>query len=163
MDSLRGSSHDRFFRAIIKRKASNMMKHILMLLNGRHQNSYCLCNLHRIQTLPNGCKKHYLNYDLKEELYVKQRLGFEDGDYPKHVFKFDTALYGLKQALKSYHDLFPKFLLKNEFKKGNIDNILFLKKGIMSFSSPQYMWMTLFLKPHSLFFVKSLPPLWEMN
>ncbi|XP_049410536.1 uncharacterized protein LOC125873707 [Solanum stenotomum] len=41
-------------------------------------------------------KSAFLNGYLKEELYVKQPLGFEDVDLPNHVL--DKALYGLKQA-----------------------------------------------------------------
>ena len=43
-------------------------------------------------------KSAFLNGNLKEEVYVKQPLGFEDAKFPHHLCKFNKALYGLKQA-----------------------------------------------------------------
>ena len=69
----------------------------------------------------------FLNGDLKEEVYVKQSLGFEDVERPNYVFKLNKALYSLKQAPKAWYENFSKFLLANGFKRGKIDNTLFLK------------------------------------
>jgi hypothetical protein len=46
-------------------------------------------------------KSAFLNGPIKEEVYVEQPLGFEDSEYPNHVYKLSKALYGLKQAPKS--------------------------------------------------------------
>jgi hypothetical protein len=43
-------------------------------------------------------KSAFLNSPIKEEVYVEQPLGFEDSEYPSHVYKLSKALYGLKQA-----------------------------------------------------------------
>ncbi|GJS56473.1 retrovirus-related pol polyprotein from transposon TNT 1-94 [Tanacetum coccineum] len=43
-------------------------------------------------------KSAFLNGKLKEEVYVKQPLGFESSEFPNHVSKFDKALYRLNQA-----------------------------------------------------------------
>ncbi|XP_070029825.1 uncharacterized protein [Nicotiana sylvestris] len=40
----------------------------------------------------------------------------------------DKALYGLKQAPRAWYEMLSKFLLENGFKRGKIDNTLFLKK-----------------------------------
>ncbi|GKA46175.1 retrovirus-related pol polyprotein from transposon TNT 1-94 [Tanacetum coccineum] len=43
-------------------------------------------------------KSAFLNGKLKEEVYVKQPLGFESSEFPNYVCKLDKVLYGLKQA-----------------------------------------------------------------
>jgi hypothetical protein len=43
-------------------------------------------------------KSAFLNGSIKEEVYVEQPLGFEDSEYPTHVYKTSKALYGLEQA-----------------------------------------------------------------
>ena len=43
----------------------------------------------------------FLNNIIKDEVYVKQPSGFEDHEYPNHVFKLNKALYGLKQASRA--------------------------------------------------------------
>ncbi|GJS48230.1 copia protein [Tanacetum coccineum] len=43
-------------------------------------------------------KSAFLNAKLKEEVYVKQPLGFESSEFSNHIYKLDKALYGLKQA-----------------------------------------------------------------
>ena len=70
----------------------------------------------------------FLNGDLKEEVFVKQPPGFEDAELPNHVFRLNKALYGMKQAPRAWYERLSKFLLKNGFKRGKIDNTLFLLK-----------------------------------
>ena len=42
-------------------------------------------------------------------------------------FKLDKALYGLKQAPRAWYERLSKFLLENGFRRGKVDNTLFLK------------------------------------
>ncbi|GKD61278.1 retrovirus-related pol polyprotein from transposon TNT 1-94 [Tanacetum coccineum] len=49
-------------------------------------------------------KSAFLNGKLKEEVYVKQPLGFESSEFPDYVCKLDKALYGLKQTPKACLD-----------------------------------------------------------
>ncbi|GKE03504.1 retrovirus-related pol polyprotein from transposon TNT 1-94, partial [Tanacetum coccineum] len=50
-------------------------------------------------------KSAFLNGKLKEEVYVKQPLGFDSNEFPNHVCKLDKALYGLKQAPRVWPDI----------------------------------------------------------
>jgi hypothetical protein len=43
-------------------------------------------------------KSAFLNGPIKEEVYVEQPPGFEDQEYPYHVYKLHKALYGHNQA-----------------------------------------------------------------
>nr|GEX09403.1 retrotransposon protein, putative, unclassified [Tanacetum cinerariifolium] len=54
--------------------------------------------------------------------------GFVDKDNPNHVYKLKKALYGLKQAPCAWYDLLLKFLLSQEFSKGTVDPILFIRR-----------------------------------
>ncbi|GJV35510.1 retrovirus-related pol polyprotein from transposon TNT 1-94 [Tanacetum coccineum] len=58
----------------------------------------CLCHLHELYSLSNGC-----HGKLKEEVYVKQPPSFESSEFPNHVFKLDKVLYGLRQAPKAWY------------------------------------------------------------
>lgn len=73
-------------------------------------------------------KSAFLNGYLKEEVFVKQPSVFESKECPDHVYKFDKALYGLKQAPRAQYKRLSKFLLEDDYKRGKIDNTLFLKE-----------------------------------
>ena len=44
-----------------------------------------------------------------------------------HVLKLDKALYGLKQAPRAWYERLSNFLLENGFRRGKVDNTMFLK------------------------------------
>ncbi|GJR47804.1 retrovirus-related pol polyprotein from transposon TNT 1-94 [Tanacetum coccineum] len=54
-------------------------------------------------------KSAFLNGKLKEEVYIKQTLGFESTEFPNHVCKLDKALYGLKQAPRAWYETLSTF------------------------------------------------------
>jgi hypothetical protein len=69
----------------------------------------------------------FLNDPIKEEVYVEQPPGFEDSEYPNHVYKLSKALYGLKQAPRAWYECLRDFLITNGFKVGKFDPTLFTK------------------------------------
>jgi hypothetical protein len=72
-------------------------------------------------------KSAFLNGLIKEEVYVEQPPGFEDSEYPNHVYKLSKALYGLKQAPRAWYECLRDFLITNGFKVGKADPTLFTK------------------------------------
>jgi hypothetical protein len=72
-------------------------------------------------------KSDFLNGPIKEDVYVEQPLGFEDSEYPNHVYKLSKALYGLKQAPRAWYECLRDFLITNGFKVGKDDPTLFTK------------------------------------
>ena len=70
----------------------------------------------------------FINGPLHELVYVKQLLGFEDPNFPNHVYKLDKALYGLKQAPRTWYEHLRELLLDRGFEVGKIDPTLFTKK-----------------------------------
>ncbi|GJZ03078.1 putative ribonuclease H-like domain-containing protein [Tanacetum coccineum] len=73
-------------------------------------------------------KSAFLYGTIKEEVYVTQPPGFKDPDHPDKVYKVVKALYGLHQAPKAWHETLANYLLGNGFKRGKIDQTLFIKK-----------------------------------
>jgi hypothetical protein len=69
----------------------------------------------------------FLNGPIKEEVYVEQPPGFEDSEYPNHVYKLSKALYGLNQAPRAWYECLQDFLITNGFKVGKADPTLFTK------------------------------------
>jgi hypothetical protein len=72
-------------------------------------------------------KSSFLNGTIKEEVYVEQPPGFEDSEYPNHVYKLSKALYGPKQAPRAWYEYLRDFLITNGFKVGKADPTLFTK------------------------------------
>jgi hypothetical protein len=72
-------------------------------------------------------KSVFLNGPIKEEVYVEQPPGFEDSEYPNHVYKLSKALYGLKQPPRAWYECLRDFLITNGFKVGKADPTLFTK------------------------------------
>ncbi|GJY57497.1 putative ribonuclease H-like domain-containing protein [Tanacetum coccineum] len=70
----------------------------------------------------------FLYGTIDEEVYVTQPPGFKDPDHPNKVYKVVKALYGLHQALRAWNETLANYLLGNGFKRGKIDQTLFIKK-----------------------------------
>ncbi|GJY77217.1 putative ribonuclease H-like domain-containing protein [Tanacetum coccineum] len=73
-------------------------------------------------------KSAFLYGTIKKEVYVTQPPGFKDPDHPDKVYKVVKALYGLHQAPRAWYETLANYLLGNGFKRGKIDQTLFIKK-----------------------------------
>ncbi|GKA17576.1 putative ribonuclease H-like domain-containing protein [Tanacetum coccineum] len=73
-------------------------------------------------------KSAFLYGTIREEVYVTQPLGFKDPNHPSKVYKVVKALYGLHQAPRAWYETLANYLLGNRFKRGKIDQTLFIKK-----------------------------------
>ncbi|GKB85525.1 retrovirus-related pol polyprotein from transposon TNT 1-94 [Tanacetum coccineum] len=69
-----------------------------------------------------------LNGPLKEEVFVRQPVGFVDPDFLNHVYRLKKALYGLKQAPRAWYDKLSSLLIDHHFTKGIIDPTLFTRR-----------------------------------
>nr|GEX60709.1 hypothetical protein [Tanacetum cinerariifolium] len=73
-------------------------------------------------------KSAFLYGRIEEEVYVCQPPRFEDLDYPDKVYKVKKALYGLHRALRAWYKTLAKYFLDNGFRRGKIDQTLFIKR-----------------------------------
>ncbi|GJV78436.1 putative ribonuclease H-like domain-containing protein [Tanacetum coccineum] len=73
-------------------------------------------------------KSAFLYGTIEEEVYVTQPPRFKDHGHPDKVYKVVKALYGLHQALRAWYETLANYLLGNGFKRGKIDQTLFIKK-----------------------------------
>nr|GEU80172.1 putative ribonuclease H-like domain-containing protein [Tanacetum cinerariifolium] len=70
----------------------------------------------------------FLYGTIDEEVYVMKPPGFQDPEFPAKVYKVEKAMYGLHQAPRAWYGTLSKYLLKNGFQRGTIDQTLFIKK-----------------------------------
>nr|GEX11279.1 hypothetical protein [Tanacetum cinerariifolium] len=73
-------------------------------------------------------KSAFLYGSIDKEVYVMQPPGFQDLEFPVKVYKVEKAMYGLHQAPRAWYGTLSKYLLKNGFQKGTIDQTLFIKR-----------------------------------
>nr|GEX77616.1 putative ribonuclease H-like domain-containing protein [Tanacetum cinerariifolium] len=102
--------------------------HVPTTLNTRINKDHYLDNV--IGDMQSGMdvESAFLYGRIKEEVYVCQPPGFEDPDYPDKVYKVEKALYGLRQAPRAWFETLAKYLLDNGFRRGKIDQTLFIKR-----------------------------------
>nr|GEU97050.1 hypothetical protein [Tanacetum cinerariifolium] len=102
--------------------------HVLTTPNTRIYKDYSLDNV--IGDIQSGMdvKSASLYGRIEEEVYVCQPSGFEDPDYPDKVYKVEKALFGLYQAPRAWYETLAKYLLDNGYRRGKIDQTLFIKR-----------------------------------
>nr|GEX21924.1 putative ribonuclease H-like domain-containing protein [Tanacetum cinerariifolium] len=72
-------------------------------------------------------KSAFLYGTIDEEVYVMHPPGFQDPAFLAKVYKVEKAMYGLHQAPRAWYGTLSKYLLKNGFQRGTIDQTLFIK------------------------------------
>ena len=80
----------------------------------------------KIKLFQMDVKSAFLNGVIQEEVFVSQPKGFEDSNFPDHVYKLKKALYGLKQAPRAWYERLTLFLIEKGFKRGSVDKTLFI-------------------------------------
>jgi hypothetical protein len=74
----------------------------------------------------------FLNAPLKEEIYLRQPAGADDGT--GKVYRLRRALYGLKQAPKAWNEELGSHLMSQGFEKSASDDALYIQWDGESFS-----------------------------
>jgi hypothetical protein len=72
-------------------------------------------------------KSNFLNRELEEEVYIEQPEGFQLSENANYVCKLNKGLYGIKQAPREWYSRLDKYLQQARFKKGSVDNNLYIK------------------------------------
>ena len=57
---------------------------------------------------------------------MDQLEGFENKDYPNHVYRLKKALYGSKQVLRAWYSRLDQYLIKNGFRRVCVDSNLYI-------------------------------------
>jgi hypothetical protein len=73
-------------------------------------------------------KSAFLYGIVHEQVYVEQPPGFVDPIHPDKVYLLNKALYGLHQAPRSWYETLAMFLKEQGFRRGLIDQTLFIKE-----------------------------------
>jgi hypothetical protein len=101
-------------------------------------------------------KSAFLNGPIKEAVYVEQPPGFEDSEYPSHVYKLSKAFYGLKQAPRAWYECMRDFLITNVSKLVKLTLLSSLKLLLKTCLYAKFMLMILYLGLLTSHHVKSL-------
>ena len=74
-------------------------------------------------------KSAFLNGELKEDVYVEQRQGYEEARNEHKVYKLKKALYGRKKVPRAWYSRIDTYLLKNGFKRSENEHTLYIKSN----------------------------------
>nr|GEX97510.1 hypothetical protein [Tanacetum cinerariifolium] len=74
--------------------------------------------------------KEQIIRDLNLSTQTRRMINFSEENvmFPDKVYKVEKALYGLHQALRAWYETLSTYLLENIFRRGTIDETLFIKK-----------------------------------
>jgi hypothetical protein len=68
----------------------------------------------------------FLHGVLKEKVYMRKPLGYEDKNNPSYVCKLDKAIYGLKQEPRVWYSRLSTRLCELDFVPSKSDTSLFV-------------------------------------
>ena len=71
----------------------------------------------------------FLNGDLQEQVYMIQRPGYVDINFPNKVCRLNKAIYGLKQAPRAWFQRLSSALLQWGFHSSRTDSSMFIHFG----------------------------------
>lgn len=72
-------------------------------------------------------KTTFLNGKLDQPIYMYQAPGFEDPEYPDHIYKLTGSIYGLKQSPRQWSKALYKLLISLNLIQSNFDPTLYFK------------------------------------
>lgn len=74
-------------------------------------------------------KSAFLNGFINEDVYVFQPPGFENFEYPDHVYKLKRELYDLKQAPRAWYEHLSKFFINQGYLRDKVDTTIYQTEG----------------------------------
>ena len=83
--------------------------------------------LHRWKIYQIDVKSAFLNGFLEEEVYIKQRMGFEVNEHKDKGLKLNKALYELKQTPRAWYSCIDDYFLNNGFVKYSYEYAIYVK------------------------------------
>jgi hypothetical protein len=70
-------------------------------------------------------KSAFLNYVIKEEVFVRHPPGFENRKYPNRVYNLSKSLHWLKKPPQAWYARLKTFMLEYGYVMGRVDKTLF--------------------------------------
>lgn len=80
---------------------------------------------HNMELMQFDVKTAFLNSSLKEDIYMQQPEGYEDGS--DRVCHLKKGLYGLKQSPRNWNNEFNNFVISHGLRQSEADPCVFVK------------------------------------
>ncbi|GJS79710.1 retrotransposon protein, putative, ty1-copia subclass [Tanacetum coccineum] len=152
-EAINSSKKDEWVRAIKEKMSSLKKNHTWELVDQPPGQKLISCKwLYKIKEGIEGVHKPrykleqldvktaFLHDNLKETIYMRQPLGFEEGTGNK-VCLLKKSLYGLKQSLRQWYKRFDVYMFINGFSRNSYDNCIYFKE----FAPGMYIYILLYI------------------
>nr|GEY89063.1 retrovirus-related Pol polyprotein from transposon TNT 1-94 [Tanacetum cinerariifolium] len=83
-------------------------------------------------------KTTFLHGNLEEVIYMRQPLGYEQGN---KVCLLNKSLYGLKQSPRQWYKRFDEYMLSSRFKRSSYDSCVYYR----NYAAGEYIYLLLYL------------------